>query len=69
MNVVMSNAENQEVKPMGKKETINLSTRATFKKTRQISLIPKPDKDTARKNENYRPKPLMNIDAKIINKV
>lgn len=54
---------------MGKKETINLSTRATFKKTRQISLIPKPDKDTARKNENYRPKPLMNIDAKIINKV
>ena len=49
-----------------KVEEERLITKTFYKDT--ISLIPKLDKDTTKK-ENYRPIALMNIDTKILNKI
>ena len=55
----------EELTPM----LLNLfqKTAEESKLSNTITLIPKPDKD-ATKKENYRPIPLMNIDAKILNR-
>ena len=62
------------------KEELTLILLQLFKKTEQkgvlpnsnykasIILIPKPEEDTTKK-ENYRPVSLMNLDAKILNKI
>ena len=47
---------------IAEEETLSNSVRPP-----SITLIPKPDKDTTKK-ENYRPISLMNIDAKILKK-
>ena len=61
------------------KEELHLVPHRLFQKTQEgrlsssfneasIVLIPKPEKDT-RNKENYKPISLMNIDAKILNKI
>ena len=61
----------EELTPIFLKLFQNIAQGGTLPKSfgeATITLIPKPDKDVSKK-ENYRPITLMNIDAKILNKM
>ena len=59
----------EELTPIFLKVFQNIAEGGTLPKSfYEATLIPKPDKDVTKK-ENYKPTSLMNIDAKILNKI